>query len=601
MGVGGKFWDLLKPYARHEGPDFLRDKRVAVDLSYWIVQHETAIKTYALNPNLRLTFFRTLNLFSKFGAFPVFVADGTPSPLKSQARISRFFRISGTDASHWPVADEGVSVERNAAFLKCVQECIELLELLGMPVLKANGEAEALCSQLNLEGHVDACITADSDSFLFGAQCVVKSIKPNTKEPFECYYMSDIETGLGLKREHLIAIALLVGNDHDLAGVQGIGIENALRFVQTFGEDEVLDRLREIGRGSVPSFEDSLKFVNSPLLSPADNSPRSKVTHCSVCGHPGSKREHSKSSCEYCQPGCKEGCLKKPEGFRCNCTCCDMGRKEKEQKKQENWLMKVREKIAAEQNFPNDKIIGMYLCKENGNFSDGDPCISWQNPETDMLVDFLVFCQHWEPSYVRQRMFPMLSTIYLRDTAERTAKSMLNGQYEFDSIQRIKIRYGHQYFVVKWRKCGMRPTDAHHKEQDDDEVVDVDEIPDGSDEWEEEPPLMHVDIEGQFVLTDEHMELVRAAFPDQVDKFMLKKELKESKRKRSKSGGESDNSENLKSKAVQLTITEFYRSSKAKEVEGEVSKPSPNEEDKKIKSASSSPLSKTVRRRLLFK
>lgn len=62
------------------------------------------------------------------------------------------------------------------------------------------------------------------------------------QEPFECYYMSDIEAGLGLKRKHLIAISLLVGNDHDLNGVQGIGLDTALRFVQTFSEDEILNR-----------------------------------------------------------------------------------------------------------------------------------------------------------------------------------------------------------------------------------------------------------------------------------------------------------------------------------------------------------------------
>ncbi|CAN1236793.1 Flap endonuclease GEN-like 1 [Linum grandiflorum] len=485
MGVAGKFWDLLKPYARHEDPDFLRDKKVAVDLSYWIVQHDTAIKTYSLNPHLRLTFFRTLNLFSKFGAFPVFVADGTPSPLKSQARIARFFRSSGIDASQWPVAEE------------------------------AKGEAEALCAQLNLDGHVDACITADSDAFLFGAQ------------------------------------------------------------------------LREIGSGSVP------KVLNSPMLSPGDNSsPKSRVSHCSVCGHPGSKRAHGKSSCEYCP----DGCVKKPGGFRCSCTCCDMERKEKEQKKHENWLMKVCDKISREPNFPNDKIIEMYLCKENGNFSGDDPCISWQNPETDMLVDFLVIHQHWEPSYVRQRMLPMLSTIYLRDTAERTAKSLLNGQFEFDCIQRIKIRSGHQSFVVKWRRAGSKQTDAHqHEEQD--EIIEIDEISDGLDDEWEEPAMIHVDHEGQFVSTDENMELVRAAFPDQVKEFLLAKELKESKRKRPKSGVASD-----KSKGVQLTITEFYRSNKAQvsDKQGEASKPSPDEEDKEIQTTSTSPLSKSARRRLLF-
>ena len=62
------------------------------------------------------------------------------------------------------------------------------------------------------------------------------------QEPFECYEMSDVEIGLGLKRKHLIAIGLLVGNDHDLKGVQGIGIETALSFVKSFNEDEVLDR-----------------------------------------------------------------------------------------------------------------------------------------------------------------------------------------------------------------------------------------------------------------------------------------------------------------------------------------------------------------------
>lgn len=62
------------------------------------------------------------------------------------------------------------------------------------------------------------------------------------QEPFECYDVSDIEAGLGLKRKHLVAISLLVGNDHDLNGVPGIGLETALRFVRMFSDDEVLNR-----------------------------------------------------------------------------------------------------------------------------------------------------------------------------------------------------------------------------------------------------------------------------------------------------------------------------------------------------------------------
>lgn len=65
---------------------------------------------------------------------------------------------------------------------------------------------------------------------------------PCYQEPFECYNISDIEAGLGLKRKQLIAIALLAGNDHDLHGVPGFGVDSAVRFVQLYSDDEILDR-----------------------------------------------------------------------------------------------------------------------------------------------------------------------------------------------------------------------------------------------------------------------------------------------------------------------------------------------------------------------
>lgn len=62
--------------------------------------------------------------YLQFGAYPVFVVDGKPSHLKSKARIARFFRSSGIDLKDVPVAEEGVSVDRNKLFVKCVEECV---------------------------------------------------------------------------------------------------------------------------------------------------------------------------------------------------------------------------------------------------------------------------------------------------------------------------------------------------------------------------------------------------------------------------------------------------------------------------------------------
>ncbi|XP_065864729.1 flap endonuclease GEN-like 1 [Euphorbia lathyris] len=608
MGVGGKFWDLLKPYARYEGHDFLRNKRVAVDLSYWIVQHETAIKSYVRSPHLRLTFYRTINLFSKFGAFPVFVYDGTPSPLKSRARIARFYRSSGIDVSNFPVAEEGVSVERNGAFVRMVEECVELLQLFGMPVLKADGEAEALCAQLNSQGYVDACITADSDAFVFGANCVIKSLKPNSVEPFECYLMSDIEAGLGLKRNHLVAISLLVGNDHDLNGVEGIGVHTALRFVQTFSEDEILNSLREIGKGNIHIVQGVSKVAENFVPDPDESSPKPKTSHCSFCGHPGNKTTHYKFCCEHCGNGIGEGCTKKPEGFKCDCYSCSQKREEKEQQKRENWQIKVCNKISVVPNFPNEDIIGIYSCNIHRLTEDHSPRLSWESPNTDMLVDFLVFHHLWEPSHIRQMMIPMLSTIYLREMAAKPEKTMLYEQYEFDSIRRIKIKNGHKYYVIKWKKaahtvsssdiCKRTVEEESNRQDEEEEIMEIDE---SIDELEESNILESYIEDGcWFLLTDENMDLVRGAFPDAVDRFLQEKELKDSKRRKPLS------SESVKSKGIQRSLTEFYRSTKVQlEATGseDLAQKSNNLEDltsKGKRKISSSNLPKSVRRRLLF-
>ncbi|XP_057435560.1 flap endonuclease GEN-like 1 [Lotus japonicus] len=606
MGVGGNFWDLLKPYARNEGFEFLRNKRVAVDLSFWIVQHRNAIKGNVRKPHLRVTFFRTINLFSKFGALPVFVVDGTPSPLKSQARITRFFRSSGIELASLPVP-EGVSAERNRSFSKYVQECVELVELLGMPVLKAKGEAEALCAQLNSEGHVDACITADSDAFLFGAKCVIKCFSPNSKEPFECYYMSDIEAGLGLKRKHLIAITLLVGNDYDMSGVQGIGLDSALRFVQAFSEDDILNRLHEIGKGNASEIPISLKSEDNMDMD--GNSPNTKQSHCSFCGHPGNKRDHMKLSCEFCLTNDSEGCLKKPEGFKCDCLSCGMNRKHQGQKRLENWYTKICHKIAKEPNFPKDEIIDMFLCNNNGYFSANDrPQISWERPNIEMLIVFLNFHQNWEPSYIRRMIFPMMSTIFLRDMATTTVESLLFGQYEFDSLERVKMRYGYQFYVVKWKRAGGSiaskiPSNESSTQEDvreSDETVDL--LDDG------DLPEIRDDGGCSFLLTDENMDLVGAAFPAEVKRFQQEQELKDMKKRKNSTSKvqEKERSASPNSRSIQLNITGFYPSTKIKHQpkRGEESSKDVDSQgsggSKTKRETSSANLSKSVRRRLLF-
>ncbi|QHO39506.1 Flap endonuclease GEN-like [Arachis hypogaea] len=477
-----------------------------------------------------------------------------------------------------------------------------------MPVLKAKGEAEALCAQLNCEGHVDACITVDSDAFLFGAKCIVKCFRPNSKEPFESYNMSDIEAGLGLKRKHLIALALLVGNDHDMNGVRGIGLDTALQFVRAFSEDDILNRLHEIGKGNTSQVPISIK--SGDYMDTDENSPNKKQPHCSFCGHPGSKRDHTKFSCEYCLTNDEEGCLRKPEGFKCDCFSCDMTRKHKEQKRLEIWHTKVCDKIANEPDFPKDEIIDMYLHKDNGYFSEKDgPCMCWEKPNIEMLIDFLNFHQNWDPSYVRRLIFPVMSTIFLRDITTTTAEDLLFGQYEFDSLERVKTRYGYQFYVVKWKRAFNNvayriPSNVPDTPQQG--TRELDETQDLLDDCDVPEVLM--DEGSSFLLTDENMDLVVAAFPKEVKRFWHEQELKEMKRRKSPSSrsDKNENSASPSSKRLQLNITEFFPStkvkdqSKADDSSKEIGDSQDSVASKGKRKESSSNLSKSVRRRLLF-
>jgi len=111
-------------------------------------------------------------------------------------------------------------------------ELIALLQLFGIPYILSPMEAEAQCAKLEQLGLVDGIVSDDSDTWLFGASTVYKNIF-DEKKYVEVYLASDIEKDIGLDREDMICMALLLGSDYT-PGISGIGIVNAAEIVATF-------------------------------------------------------------------------------------------------------------------------------------------------------------------------------------------------------------------------------------------------------------------------------------------------------------------------------------------------------------------------------
>eukprot|EP00890_Picochlorum_soloecismus_P003628 jgi/Picsp_1/4266/NSC_01775-R1_protein len=117
-------------------------------------------------------------------------------------------------------------------------ECQELLQMFGVPYIIAPTEAEAQCAWMDSIGLVDGVVTDDNDSFLFGARRVYRHIFEENKYVEE-YRTEEIENELGLSRDKLIMLALLLGSDYT-PGISGVGIVNAIEIVSAFPDYENL-------------------------------------------------------------------------------------------------------------------------------------------------------------------------------------------------------------------------------------------------------------------------------------------------------------------------------------------------------------------------
>ncbi|KAK4754775.1 hypothetical protein SAY87_008532 [Trapa incisa] len=143
------------------------------------------------------------------------------------------------------LGNEQKKFERNAESVssEMFTECQELLQMFGLPYIIAPMEAEAQCAYLEMENLVDGVVTDDSDVFLFGAGSVYKNIFDDRKY-VETYFMKDIEKELGLSKEKLIRMALLLGSDYT-EGISGIGIVNAVEVLNAFPEEDGLQKFRQ--------------------------------------------------------------------------------------------------------------------------------------------------------------------------------------------------------------------------------------------------------------------------------------------------------------------------------------------------------------------
>jgi flap endonuclease-1 len=192
--------------------------------------------------------YRTTNLLA-YGAIPVFVFDGIPPTLKSKtiaARISRREKAM----EEWKEAQaKGMMEEARThamASTRITKEIVnsakELLGYMGMPFIQAPSEGEAQAAYLVEKGMAYASASQDYDSFLFGAELVIRNVTITGKRKLpgknifinvkpEKIFLKDILSNFGINRRQLVWAGMLIGTDFN-DGIKGVGPKTALKIVK---------------------------------------------------------------------------------------------------------------------------------------------------------------------------------------------------------------------------------------------------------------------------------------------------------------------------------------------------------------------------------
>jgi len=246
----------------------LSGKRIAIDSFNWLYQFLSIIRGADGQPLMdsrgRVTshlsglFYRTINLLEA-GVKPIYVFDGKPPEFK-HAETARRREVRETAREKWQAAlaaGEMAEARKQAARSttltnEMLDDARSLLEALGVPVVQAPSEGEALCAQMAAAGDAWAVASQDFDTLLFGAPRLIRNLSIYGRRKYrkqgwlmvnpEIIELEAALKGLGIDRNQLIILGILVGTDYNRGGIEGIGPVKGTKLVS---EKKTLDAVLE--------------------------------------------------------------------------------------------------------------------------------------------------------------------------------------------------------------------------------------------------------------------------------------------------------------------------------------------------------------------
>lgn len=238
----------------------LKGKIIAIDAYVTLYQFLTTIrqpdgtplmdKSGKITSHLSGLFYRNINLLQE-GIKPVYVFDGIPPKLKRKEIEKRKEAKAISEEKYFDAKEKGdlENMKKHAGrFVKITEEIItqskEILNAMGIPVIQASSEGEAEAALLARSGKAWAVASQDYDALLYGTPYLIRNLtSPRRRKTSSGLYIDirpelvefqRVINDLGIDKDQLICLAILVGTDYNPGGVRGLGQKRALEIVQKY-------------------------------------------------------------------------------------------------------------------------------------------------------------------------------------------------------------------------------------------------------------------------------------------------------------------------------------------------------------------------------
>lgn len=212
-------------------------------------------------------FNRTIRFMTE-GIRPVYVFDGKPPTIKSGELGKRKEKREKAEAALKQATEEGNVEEQDKQSKRLVragqkenEDCRKLLELMGIPVIRAPCEAEAQAAALARNGVVYAAATEDMDALTFKTPILLRKMTfaNASKAMIQTMNYQKALEGLGLTHDQFVDLCILLGCDY-CDSIKGIGPKTALKLVKEHGNIETILKHIDRNKHQVPeSYEPSTK------------------------------------------------------------------------------------------------------------------------------------------------------------------------------------------------------------------------------------------------------------------------------------------------------------------------------------------------------